>query len=40
MTNPMFLPAIDSKGVVVDKAHNAGYGYTAQNRCQTPQTAN
>jgi hypothetical protein len=32
--------AVDSKGVVVDKAHNAGYGYTAQNRCKQPQAAN
>jgi len=32
--------AVDNKGVVVDKAHNAGYGYTAQNRCKQPQATN
>lgn len=26
--------ALDSNGVVVDMAHNADYGYTAQNRCK------
>lgn len=26
--------AVDAKGIVVDVAHNADYGYTAQNRCK------